>query len=80
MHDASPNGPKNLEKNGLIKKRFPIFGHFGRFWSSKSDLSVGQAGANCETYWRVKSMFTHRHIIPNAIFRLNCAHFSIKPS
>ena len=60
--------PKTLKKKGLIKKRFPISGHFGRFWSPKSDLSVGQAGANCETFWRVKCMFTIRHIIPHAIF------------
>ena len=60
-----------MKKKELIKKRFLIFRHFGRFWSPNSDLSDGQAGANCETYWRVKSMFAQRHIHVNAIFRLN---------
>ena len=79
VHLAS-HGPTNLEKQGLIQKRFPIFGHFGRLWFPKSDLSVGQAGANCETFWRVKCMFTLRHIIPHAIFRLKSTHFSMRPS
>ena len=43
---------------------FFIFRHFGRSRSTNSDLSDGQAWANCETFWRVKSMFTRRHIMP----------------
>ena len=40
MSSAPPADPKT------IQNRF--FRHFGRFWSSNSDLSVGQAGAICE--------------------------------
>ena len=39
-----------------------------------------KAGANCETFWRVKSMFTHLHVMPMTLFRLHKARFSIRPS
>ena len=41
---------------------------------------VGQAGANCETFWLVKSMFAQRHIMPMPLSWLNKAHFPIRPS
>ena len=41
--------PKMIQTARLIEKRFWIFRHFGRFGSRNSDLSDGQAGANCET-------------------------------
>ena len=46
----------------------------------KSDLNDGQAGTNCETFWRVKSMFTLRHIMPMPLFLLKETHFSIRLS
>ena len=62
--------PKNLQKKRSL--------HFGRFCSPKPELSDGQAGANCETFWRVKAMFTKRRIMPmpfswmkNHIFQLD---------
>ena len=45
------------------------FSTFGRFCSPNFDLSDGQAGANCETSWAVKSNFTERHIMPMPLFR-----------
>ena len=51
------NGPRS---EGPIKKRF--FRHFGGILSPISDPSDGQAGANCETFWRVKYMFAHIHV------------------
>ena len=71
-------GPKTSRKKGLTKKRFLIFRHFGRLWLPKSDLSVGQAEAYCETFWRVKCMFTHRHIMSMPLFQLKHEHFSIR--
>ena len=44
---------------------------FSTFWKvlvPSSDLGVGQVGANCETFWRVKSMFTQRHTMPMPFF------------
>ena len=69
-----------MRKKRLIKKRFLNFRHFGRFRSPNSDLCAGQTGANCETFWRVKSMFAQRHVHVNAIFRLTEHTFSIRPS
>ena len=66
MSSEPENDPKPA---GLIKK-LPNFRHVGRFWSSGPDLSVGQAGANCETLLGVKSMFTHLHIMPKPLFSL----------
>ena len=59
----------NFGNRGLIKKRFLNFLHFVRFCSPNSDLSDGQAGANCETCWRVKSLFTESHIMSMPLFR-----------
>ena len=70
VHVITQVAQKLQKKKRLIKKRFLIFRHFGRFSSPKSDLSDGQAGANCETSWRVKSMFTQRHIMPMKLFLL----------
>ena len=62
-------GPENEAKSvGPMKKRFLILRHARRFWSPNSDLSVGQSRAHCETFWRVKCMFTHRHITPMRFF------------
>ena len=71
MSSEPPMDPKNLEEKRLIKKRCLIFRHFGMLWSPNSDFSDGQAGAYCETFWRVKSMFTQRHIMPMPLFRLH---------
>ena len=48
-----PTDLKTMRKKGLIKKRFLNFRHFGRFWTPNSDLSDGQIGAICETFWRL---------------------------
>ena len=56
-----------------------VFRHFGRFWSPNSDLDVGQVGANCATFWRVK---IHVHSSPyhaNVIFRQHLAIFQEDP-
>ena len=59
--------PKTLKKQGLIKKRC-FFPHFGGFPSPNTDLSDGQAGANCETFRRVKCMFTSSPHHAHAVF------------
>ena len=65
----NPRTIQNLP--GLIKKRFYDILLFGRFWYPNSDLSVSQAEACCEAFWRVTSMFTHRRTM-----LLNWARFS----
>ena len=39
-----------LSQFGLQRTQKPRVRHFGRFWSPHSDLSDGQAGANCEPF------------------------------
>ena len=56
-----PVDPKNSPR------QFLNFRHFGRFRSTNSDLVDSQAGANCETSWRVTCMFTQRHIMPMTV-------------
>ena len=69
--NRASSGPENDPKPAeLIQKRFLIIRHFGRFWSKKSALSDGQAGANGETFWpeKIRVHLTPCHASEN--FRL----------
>ncbi len=64
-----PTDPKTIKSTNLET----VF-EFSTCWTvlvPNSDVSGGQAGANCETFWRVKSIFAQRHVHVNAIFRLS---------
>ena len=63
----------------LRGKRFLIFRQFGKFWSLNSDLSVGQAVTNCETFWCAKSMFSQRHFMPVPFFDQAEQSFQLDP-
>ena len=61
--------PKTMKKEANEETIFDFL-HFGRFRSPNSDLCDGQARANCETFWRVKSMCAHLHVMPMTLFSL----------
>ena len=70
--------PKTMKKKGLIKGRFPISGHFGRFWSPKSDLSVGQAGATIAEEM-ITVLTRYRPIVFELICSRNDCNFPRRP-
>ena len=63
-----PGGVRHQRKNSGPKVSAP-----------NSHLSDGQAGANCETLWRVTSMFAHLHIMPMPFSAKLSTFFQLDP-